>query len=93
MAAIDPAAFRLGAAAVWLADQRDRASAVDIPTLILCGDEDRVTPPALTDALGMLIPASRVEIIAASGHLANAEQPDQFNEAVDRFLRAIETPA
>jgi pimeloyl-ACP methyl ester carboxylesterase len=41
----------------------------------------------------MLIPASRVEIIAASGHLANAEQPDQFNEAIDRFLRAIETPA
>jgi 3-oxoadipate enol-lactonase len=93
MAAIDPAAFRLGAAAVWLADQRDRASAVDIPTLILCGDEDRVTPPALSDALGMLIPASRVEIIAASGHLANAEQPEQFNEAIDRFLRAIETPA
>ena len=93
MAAIDPPAFRLGAAAVWLADQRDRARAVDVPTLILCGDEDRVTPPALSEELGELISGSRVEIIAASGHLANAEQPDHFNRLIDAFLVEVETPA
>ena len=93
MAAIDPAAFRLGAAAVWLADQRDRATAVEVPTLILCGDEDVVTPPALSEELGRLIQGSRVEIIPASGHLANAEQPGRFNAAVDRLLAEIETPA
>ena len=93
MAAIDPPAFRLGAAAVWLADQRDRAAAVDVPTLILCGDEDGVTPPALSEELGRLIAGSRVEIINASGHLANVEQPDMFNAALDRFLAEIETAA
>ena len=93
MAAIDPAAFRLGAAAVWLADQRDRAAAIAVPTLILCGDEDGVTPPALSQELAALIPRSRVEIIPASGHLANAEQPEQFNRAIDDFLAEIETGA
>ena len=93
MAAIGPSAFRLGAAAVWLADQRDRAAAVDVPTLILCGDEDRVTPPALSEELRRLIAGSRVEIIPESGHLANAEQPERFNAAIDRFLSEIETPA
>lgn len=93
MAAIDPPAFRLGAAAVWLADQRDRARAVDAPTLILCGDEDQVTPPALSEELGKLIAGSVVEFLAAAGHLANAEQPDKFNELIDIFLREVETAA
>ena len=91
MAAIDPSAFRLGAAVVWLADQRSRATAVEVPTLILCGDEDVVTPPALSDELGRLIAGSRVETIPASGHLANAEQPELFNAAIDRFLTDVET--
>ncbi|MGH6706792.1 MAG: alpha/beta fold hydrolase, partial [Sphingomicrobium sp.] len=93
MAAIDPPAFRLGAAAVWLADQRDRAIDVSVTTLILAGDEDRVTPPDLSHELGRLIADSRVEIIPESGHLANAEQPELFNAALDRFLLEIETPA
>ena len=93
MSRIDPAAYRIGAEAVWLADQRDRAAAVDVPTLILCGDEDRVTPPALSEELGRLIAGSRVEIIPESGHLANAEQPERFNAAIDRFLSEIGTPA
>jgi 3-oxoadipate enol-lactonase len=86
MAAIDPAAYRLGAAAVWLADQRERAAAIDVPTLILVGDEDGVTPPALSQELSHLIAGSRVEIIEGSGHLANAEQPQAFNMAIESFL-------
>lgn len=86
MAAIDPAAYRIGAAAVWLADQRDRAKAVGVPTLILVGEEDGITPPALSEELADLIPGSRLQRIAAAGHLANAEQPEAFNQAVKSFL-------
>ena len=93
MAAIDPAAYRLGAGAVWLADQPDRAAAISVPTLIVVGDEDGITPPALSEELQRLIPGSRLEVISASGHLANAEQPRAFNELVDRFLGEVETPA
>ena len=86
MAAIDPAAYRLGAEAVWLADQRERVSAIDVPTLILVGEEDAITPPALSEELNRLIPGSRLERIAAAGHLANAEQPQAFNAAIESFL-------
>lgn len=86
MGMIDPSAYRLGAAAVWLADQRDRAAAIDVPTLILVGDEDGITPPALSHDLAKLIAGSQVEIIERSGHLSNAEQPQAFNKAIESFL-------
>lgn len=86
MAAIDPAAYRIGAEAVWLADQRDRAAAIDVPTLILVGEEDGITPPALSEELHRLIPHARLERIAQAGHLANAEQPQAFNRAIESFL-------
>lgn len=90
MGRIDPAAYRRGAEAVWLADQRARAESIAVPTLILVGDEDRITPPALSKQLGALIAGSRFEIINGAGHLANAEQPILFNNCVDRFLSEIE---
>jgi len=89
MAAIDPAAYRLGATAVWLADQRYRAAAIDVPTLILVGDEDRITPPALSEDLHRLIPGSRLNHIPRAGHLANAEQPEAFNSAIESFLAEL----
>lgn len=86
MAAIDPAAYRLGAAAVWLADQRDRAAEIDVPTLILVGDEDQITPLSLSEELRQLIPHSELGVIGKAGHLVNAEQPQAFNSAIESFL-------
>ncbi|HVF38060.1 MAG TPA: alpha/beta fold hydrolase [Sphingomicrobium sp.] len=90
MAAIDPAAYRLGAAAVWLADQRDRAKAIDAPTLILVGREDSITPPSLSEDLAQIVPGSRLERIAGAGHLANAEQPEAFNSTIESFLSELD---
>jgi 3-oxoadipate enol-lactonase len=87
MGRIDPAAYRLGARAVWLADQQERAAAIAVPTLVLVGDEDRITPPSLSRALADLVgSAARLETIAGAGHLANLEQPAAFNQAVDAFI-------
>ena len=90
MAAIDPEAYRIGAEAVWLADQRDEARAIGVPSLVLCGSEDRITPPALSEELAGLIPGARLEWIGDAGHLSNAEQPAAFNAAVERFLAEAE---
>ena len=87
MSRIDPAAYVIGARAVWLADQIDRASAIRVPTLVLVGDEDSITPPALSEQLVSLIPGATMEVIAGAGHLANLEQPTAFNSAVDTFLK------
>lgn len=90
MAAIDPEAYRVGAEAVWLADQRRCAAEIRVPTLVLCGDEDRITPPALSEELARLVAGARFETIASAGHLSNAEKPSDFNSAVDRFLVEVE---
>ncbi|MEG3155933.1 alpha/beta fold hydrolase [Sphingomonas sp. RB1R13] len=86
MAQIDPAAFRLASRAVWAADQRERATAISVPTLVICGSEDRVTPPALSEAVTSAIDRARLVMIQAAGHLPNLEQAALFNFALDRFL-------
>ena len=90
MAAIDPAAFRLGARAVWLADQRDRLAAIAVPTLVIVGADDRITPPALSDALAIAIAGAENVEIAGAGHLANIDRSAAFNTAIDRFLARID---
>jgi 3-oxoadipate enol-lactonase len=86
MARIRPAAYRIGAEAVWLADQRDRAAAIDVPALVICGTEDKVTPPALSEELAALIPGAQLQPIAGAGHLSNLEKPAEFNAVVERFV-------
>ena len=90
MSRIDPAGYLIGARAVWLADQVDRAKAIRVPTLVLVGDEDGITPPALSQQLTDLIPGARMELIAGAGHLANLEQEPAFNSVIDRFLSEID---
>ena len=90
MSRIDPAAYRIGAKAVWLADQIDRAAAIRVPTLMICGDLDPVTPPSLSEVLAQLIPNSRLEVIPGASHLANLDKPAEFNREIDEFLSEIE---
>jgi 3-oxoadipate enol-lactonase len=91
MARIDPAAYRVGAEAVWLADQRDRAHEIRMPTLLLCGTEDKVTPPALSRELAQIIPGARYEPVEGAGHLGNIERPDAFNTLVGAFIRGVDS--
>ena len=86
MSRIDPAAYRIGAEAVWLADQRDRAAAIRVPTLVICGSEDKVTAPALSHDLTALIPEASYVEIAGAGHLGNIEKPAEFNRAIEEFI-------
>lgn len=93
MGRIDPEAYRLGARAVWLAEQRERATAIRVPTLVIVGDEDAITPPGLSEELVSLIPESRLHIIAGASHLANLDDPAEFNGTIDDFLSAVERQA
>ena len=90
MARIDPAAFWIGSQAVWPADQRERVATIAVPTLILCGVDDAVTPPMLSDELAALIPHATLVMIDAAGHLPNLEQPAAFNSALDAFLDEVD---
>ena len=93
MARIDPAAYRIGAEAVWLADQSDRARDVQVPVLVLCGAENSVTPPDLSRELNQMIADSMIEIVPAAGHLVDLEQVEAFNTLVTNFLDRAEALA
>ena len=90
MARIDPQAFRVGAKAVWLADQRDRVAAIAVPTLVLVGAEDSVTPPELSHELAGAIPGAELHELAGAGHLSNIERPGDFNTAIEAFIERVD---
>lgn len=97
MSRIEPAAYRQGAAAVWLADQQERVAQIAVPTLVIVGEEDLVTPPALSFELARQVgtaasvrPLVEMVTINQAGHLANLEQPHAFNQGVGNFLTEME---
>ncbi|HEX4234090.1 MAG TPA: alpha/beta fold hydrolase [Caldimonas sp.] len=63
-------------------DSHDDLARVRVPTLVVCGEEDPVTPVADHAAIAACIPGARFERIADCGHLSTIEQP----EAVSRIL-------
>jgi len=68
------------------ADHRAQLAALTIPTRILCGGEDKVTPPELSQELADLIPGARLEWLAQSGHMTPAEQPHEVANAIRSLL-------
>jgi pimeloyl-ACP methyl ester carboxylesterase len=59
---------------------------IDVPTLIVWGDSDRMVPPAYADEFRRLIPGSKVEIITKAGHVPQVEQNEAFMAALTGFL-------
>lgn len=71
------------------ADSTPTLREVRVPTLVVCGAEDVLTPPSESEAMHRAIKDSRLEIVPAAGHLANLENPAAYNESLSRFLREI----
>jgi pimeloyl-ACP methyl ester carboxylesterase len=67
------AAIRQNRAVAARADQRDLLPQLSLPTLVICGDEDRITPPRLSEEMAALMPGAQLEWIAQAGHLAPVE--------------------
>jgi len=66
----------------------DELARVEIPVLVLVGDEDEgCLEPALM--LKRTIPTSGLAVLPRTGHTANLEEPDVFNRLVDRFLATV----
>ena len=59
---------------------------IHCPTLIVVGDEDTMTPPALSEEMHRAIAGSELTIIPGAGHLSSFEQPAAFNSALASFL-------
>lgn len=59
---------------------------VNVPTLVICGTEDSVTPPELSRAIAEGVKGARIAWIEGAGHLSNLENPPQFNRVLREFL-------
>jgi pimeloyl-ACP methyl ester carboxylesterase len=70
-------------------DSSDMLRTIDVPTLIVVGEEDVLTPPREAMAMHAAIEGSRLEVIPRAGHVSNIERPAAFNHVVSDFL-AIE---
>jgi pimeloyl-ACP methyl ester carboxylesterase len=75
-----------------LRDRPDAApglEAVAVPTLVLVGEHDAITPPLNAARLSGSIRGAELLHIPGAGHLSNLENPDEFNRAVVAFLRNV----
>jgi pimeloyl-ACP methyl ester carboxylesterase len=70
-------------------DSTPLLSTVDVPTLIVVGDEDVVTPVKEARAMQNAIAGSHLQVIAHAGHLANMERPAAFNHVLTEFLGTL----
>lgn len=59
---------------------------VDVPTLVVWGAEDRITPVDSGRQLHAAIPGSRLEVVPNCGHLPHVEKPSEFSSMVQRLL-------
>jgi len=60
--------------------------ALDVPTLVMVGARDRITPPGVARDLAMHLDGAEFVSIAGAGHMPMLEKPDEFNEALRTFL-------
>ena len=80
-----PAGFRAMALACT-ADLRDVLPHVQVPTLLLYGDQDVRAPLSVGHALHAAIPRSKLVIMPGVGHVSSVEAAEQFNLEVRQFL-------
>lgn len=68
-------------------DRRAVLSALTMPVWIACGQDDRITPPALSEELASLIPHAELRWIDTAGHMAPLEQPEAVATIIDEAVR------
>lgn len=69
-------------------DSTPTLATIDVPTLVVCGEEDALTPPAESRALHAAIAGSELAIIPRAGHASNLEDPAAFTRLLTGFARA-----
>ncbi|MBL7920129.1 MAG: alpha/beta hydrolase [Bacteroidia bacterium] len=60
-----------------------------VPTLIICGKEDKITGIERSEFLFSNIDHSSLKIISDAGHVSNLEQPEEFNKCLGNFIKAL----
>jgi 3-oxoadipate enol-lactonase len=81
----------VGGTLLALAARTDTTAAlpkIAVPTLILVGEKDAITPPSAAEALQKAIPGSEMHVIPSAAHMSNLENTAIFNERLQAFLKS-----
>ena len=70
-------------------DITETVSRIRVPVLIVCGDEDKMTPLAMSQYLKDRIPGARLDTIPGAGHYAMMENAEAFNAALGKFVESL----
>ena len=68
----------------------DRLGSIDLPTLIIAGENDRATPPSRARHMKAMIPGARLVEFPRCGHMTPAEVPDAVNLELRAFLESLD---
>lgn len=70
-------------------DIAESVKQIKVPALIICGSEDKMTPPAMSEYLRDNISGARLVLIEEAGHMAMMEDPESFNSAIRAFVGSL----
>jgi 3-oxoadipate enol-lactonase len=71
-------------------DTTEALAKISVPTLILVGEHDAVTPPSAAKIMRDRILNSKLHLIENAAHMSNLENPSMFNEHLTKFLNGID---
>jgi pimeloyl-ACP methyl ester carboxylesterase len=85
-----PSTFAVDFGACDAFDVRERLDLIGLPTLVIVGDDDRLTPLRYSEYLATNIRGAVLKIIRNAGHVAMLEKPHEFNNVVASFVHSLE---
>ena len=70
-------------------DITEAIAGIRIPALVVCGAEDKMTPPSLSQCIRDGIPGARLALIEGAGHFVMLENPEAFNTTLTDFVNSL----
>lgn len=86
---VDPSVYYADLTACDNFDVMDSLGKINLPVLIIVGEEDKLTPVKYGDFLKKNLPRAKMTVISRAGHMAMQEKPEEVSRAIFNFLTAI----
>ncbi len=71
-------------------DLTGRLKKIAVPALVVCGAQDKMTPPEASRALAGGLPSAQLAFLEGAGHMVMMEKPDEFNSVLTKFCEGID---
>ncbi len=84
--ALDPHTFHNACAALATLDLRVHLGSIEVPVLVLVGEHDEATPPAMSQELAAGLPHAQLHLLTGCAHVPQLQDPEQFLTAIKPFI-------